>query len=73
MPATRKAILFCIALVTFNQLSGCLILLSYTASIFEEAGSNFSPNVSTIIIGVIKIIGSLLSIVVTERYARKAS
>jgi hypothetical protein len=54
-----------------NQFSGCFALINYTASIFQEAGSSLSPNMSAIVIGVIQLAGSYGSTVLVDRIARK--
>lgn len=41
-----KAFIIGIVLVALNQFSGVAPMLSYTANIFEEAGSSLSPNVN---------------------------
>lgn len=60
-----------IVLASINQLCGCFAMLQYTASIFEEAGSNMSPNMSAIFVGVIQLIGSFLPTILVERGGRK--
>lgn len=40
----RKAILIGVVLVAMNQFTGVVAMLSYTGYIFEEAGSDMSPN-----------------------------
>ncbi|XP_069687041.1 facilitated trehalose transporter Tret1-2 homolog [Periplaneta americana] len=67
----RRALIISIVLVTNLQFSGVVPLLSYTVLIFNEAGSTLSPNVSTIIVGALQIIGSLLATVLVDRAGRK--
>lgn len=67
----RKAIIIGIALASLNQLSGCFGMVSYTASIFEAAGSAKDPNTSAIVIGVIQLCGSFTSIYLIDRAGRK--
>lgn len=54
----RKALIFGIILVGINVFSGVFAMTSYTAVIFEENGSSLSPNESTIITGVIQLLGA---------------
>lgn len=46
-------------------------MLNYTATIFEEAGSNLSPNMSSVVIGVIQIIGCYVSTLLIDKAGRK--
>lgn len=67
----RKAMTIGIALAALNQLSGCFAMISYTATIFDAAGSAMNPNTSAIIIGVIQLFGSFASIYLIDRSGRK--
>jgi MFS family permease len=57
--------------MALNQFCGCFAMLNFTASIFEESGSNLSPNISSIIVGFIQIIGSLCPTLLVDRLGRK--
>lgn len=46
-------------------------MTNFTATIFQESGSNLSPNVSSIIVGVILIIGSMMPTLLVDRLGRK--
>ncbi|XP_055302945.1 facilitated trehalose transporter Tret1-like [Sitodiplosis mosellana] len=67
----RKAITIGIVLAALNQFCGCFAMLNYTASIFEEAGSNMTPNMSAIIVGVIQLVGSYAATNLVDRAGRK--
>ncbi|XP_067009742.1 facilitated trehalose transporter Tret1 [Anabrus simplex] len=54
-----------------QQLCGYFAILNYTVTIFEEAGSDLSPNVSTIIVGVMLVCGTYMSTLLVERAGRK--
>lgn len=69
----RKAITIGIVLMFLNQFSGFFAMLTYTATIFEEAGSSLSPNVSAIIVAVIQIIGTYMASLFVERAGRKVT
>lgn len=58
-------------LASLNQLCGCFAMLQYTASIFKDAGSNMSPNMSAIVVGVIQLFGSYAPTYLVERAGRK--
>lgn len=69
----RKAIIIGIFLIFLCYFSGILQLLSYSASIFKETGSGsaMSANKSTVILGVIRLAGSLTASYLVERIGRK--
>lgn len=46
-------------------------MITFTATIFKEAGSSLSPIASSIIVGIIQIIGSMFATVLVERCGRK--
>lgn len=60
-----------VIIISVNQLSGLFVFLNYTADIFIEAGSTFSPNSSASIVGVLLLVGSLVSLAIVDRYSRK--
>lgn len=60
-----------IALMFLNQCCGVFGMLNYTASIFAEAGSSMTPNMSAIIVGVIQLLGTYVSSNLVERAGRK--
>ncbi|XP_017473364.1 PREDICTED: facilitated trehalose transporter Tret1 [Rhagoletis zephyria] len=71
-PTTRKAFMIGIGIITLMQFSGCFAMLNYSGNIFRESGSSLSPIVSTIIVGVIQLLGSYTSTLLVERAGRKA-
>lgn len=56
--------------MALNQWCGCFAMLNYTATIFAEAGSSLSPNLSAIVVAVIQIFGACFSTLV-DRVGRK--
>ncbi|XP_052864417.1 uncharacterized protein LOC128271026 [Anopheles cruzii] len=58
-------------LMFVNQFCGIFTVLTYAASIFATVGSTLSPNMSTIIMGSIQIIGTLSSFVLIDVVGRK--
>lgn len=70
-PHARKALTYGIFLMALNQFCGCFAMLNFTATIFKESGSTLSPNASSIIVGVIQIIGALLCTFFVEKSGRK--
>lgn len=67
----RKAMTIGLVVSALNQLSGCVAMLSYTATIFKEAGSALSPNESAIIVGTIQFIGTCALVFFVDRAGRK--
>lgn len=46
-------------------------MLNYAGTIFKESGSEISPNLSAIIIGVIKLIGNYVPTILVHRAGRR--
>lgn len=67
----KKALTYGIFLMVLNQFCGCFAMLNFTSTIFKESGSTLSPNVSSIIVGVIQIMGALLCTFLVEKSGRK--
>nr|CAD7453115.1 unnamed protein product [Timema tahoe] len=68
---TLRGLLIGIGLMVNNQLSGIFAVLSYTVNIFQDAGSDISPNLCTIIIGVLQLFGVYLTSTLVDRAGRK--
>ncbi|BET03286.1 sugar transporter [Nesidiocoris tenuis] len=68
---TRKALLISVTAVALQTLSGIHGILNYAAIIFEEAGSPFSPEDSSILVGILIVVSSLISTVVIDKIGRK--
>lgn len=54
-----------------NQCSGGYIFTNYAATIFEKSFSDINPNISTIIMGAVQIIGTFSSLILVDRLGRK--
>lgn len=46
-------------------------MMNYTASVFAEAGSVLSPNLSAIIVGMFQLIGCAFSTLLVDKLGRK--
>lgn len=46
-------------------------MINYTGTIFEQAGSSLSPNMSAIIVAIIQLLGSYVSTILVEKAGRK--
>lgn len=67
----RKAMVIGLMLSALNQLCGCFAMINYTATIFQEAGSNLTPNSSAIVVGAIQLFGAYVSTILVDRAGRK--
>lgn len=47
----QTALIICTGLISFQQLSGINVVLFYSQSIFEKAGSSLDPAIATICVG----------------------
>lgn len=59
-------------MVALEQFCGCFALLFYAASTFEHSGAtSITPEVATIIIGILQIVGAYCSSLLIDRLGRK--
>ena len=68
---TRNALLIAVVFAVVIQFSGMYVITSYASILFEQSGSSVSPDVSAIIIGVISVIGALVSLVGADLAGRR--
>lgn len=69
----RNAVITGVLLVSLYIFCGLTPMSFYTASIFQETGSNLSPNMSAIVIAAIQLIGTCIATELVERAGRKVS
>jgi SP family facilitated glucose transporter-like MFS transporter 8 len=69
-PLTLKALLISTGLVSFQQLTGICVVLFYTETIFQAVGSTLSASTSSVIVGVVIFIASVLIIPIVDRAGR---
>lgn len=68
-----KGILNGITLSSFGHLTGFLVFITYAAHIFEQVGaSQIDPNISSIAIAVVQLIGTLCTTRFSDTLGRKA-
>lgn len=72
-PPARKAIIISIVLLILSQYSGIFIFINFASQIFSDAGAAFHPNIATIIIGCLQLIGSYSSTLLIDRAGRRVS
>ncbi|XP_068205930.1 facilitated trehalose transporter Tret1-2 homolog [Palaemon carinicauda] len=70
-PAVYAPFLTSCGVFTFSQFSGPYVVYSYTVYIFEVANVGFSPYISTVVVGVARLIGSFIGIVIVEKAGRR--
>lgn len=70
-PAALRA--FAMGAVTMYMYGYCgsVVLLTYGANIFRDTGSDFDPNISTIIMGSVQLLGTMSAIVLIDKFGRK--
>lgn len=70
-PYILKPLSICIGLMLFQQFSGVNAVLFNLASIFESSGSSISDDVSSIVVGVVQVVATLLATVLMDKAGRK--
>lgn len=68
---SRKVLVYGTVLMALNQFCGCFPMMNFTKTIFEQSGSTLSPNISSIIVGVVQCFGAFLCTFLVERAGRK--
>lgn len=69
--AAVKGLIVGFGLMFFQQLSGVNAIIFYAGSIFESADKSISPNVSTIVVGIIQVIAVFLSTLIVDKLGRR--
>lgn len=70
--AAKKSIIIGIVIVASEQFSGSYAIVFYLSSVFESSGaSSISPDVATIIVGIIQLLGAYCSTLLLDRVGRK--
>jgi Sugar (and other) transporter len=67
----KKVVLIGVGLMFLEQFSGVFALLFFVSSIFEYSGSSLSPNESSIIVGIIQLIGAYCSTMLVDKAGRR--
>lgn len=60
-----------VGLMFLEQFSGVFALLFFVSTIFEHSGSSLSPNESSIIVGVIQLLGAYGSTMLVDKAGRR--
>uniref|UniRef100_A0A336KU46 CSON014839 protein n=1 Tax=Culicoides sonorensis TaxID=179676 RepID=A0A336KU46_CULSO len=69
--SARRGFFLGIILITLTCSSGAFVLLHYTVTIFQEAGSELSPELSSIIVASLQLCGSYVATFLVDRVGRK--
>lgn len=69
--AVIRALVICLGLMVFQQVSGINAVMFYAVTIFEKAGSSLKPEIATIIVGVVQVLATGLAAVLVERAGRR--
>lgn len=67
----RRAFLSVVVVAAFQQLCGINAVVFYTVPIFKAAGSNLSPSLAGILIGLVQVSFAYLSILIIDKANRK--
>ncbi|CAH1403279.1 unnamed protein product [Nezara viridula] len=67
----RKAMIIGLGLFSWQQFSGVVPILAYTAFIFDKSGSSIAPERAAIIVGVIQLMASFVSSFIVDRCGRR--
>lgn len=60
-----------ITMSTIASLNGVFVILNYTETTFEKAGSTLSPSTSSIIVACVQLVGSFISVGLMDRFGRR--
>lgn len=69
----RRALIMGIGLAILYEFCGVIAMLNYSATIFKETGSSMSPNMSSIVVGTIQFVGSIVTTHLVDRAGRKVT
>lgn len=70
-PLAVKALVISTGLVSFQQLGGICVVLFYTETIFQAAGSSMSASLSAVIVGTVMLIMSFCIMPIMDRAGRR--
>lgn len=69
--STIKALLIGFVFQAGTQFSGINIILMYTVEIFQHSGSTLSPEMCTMLVGVVQLVGSVVASCTVHKAGRK--
>lgn len=68
-----RSMIISIVLIVLNTCNGTIAISGYVSNMFEDTGSNMSPNMSAIVIGIIQLTGTCVAMKLVDRFGRKVS
>ncbi|XP_066964846.1 facilitated trehalose transporter Tret1-like [Macrobrachium rosenbergii] len=71
LPHSMKPAVICCTVLFFSQVSGMTPMILNLRTVFEEASSGIQEDLSTIIIGVVELVFTLVSVGLVDRAGRK--
>ncbi|KAL6261495.1 hypothetical protein P5V15_006584 [Pogonomyrmex californicus] len=71
VPGNRRALITLMCLGIFQQSSGSQAVMQYAETIFNQMNSNLEGKYLTIILGVVQLIFTIISMIITDRCGRK--
>lgn len=54
-----------------NAYCSSVVLMNYGANIFRDSGSTFDPNVSTVIMGSVQLLGTISALFFIDKFGRR--
>ncbi|XP_031354436.1 facilitated trehalose transporter Tret1-like isoform X2 [Photinus pyralis] len=69
--AVRRAFLAAVGLTIIQQMSGIDSVLFYTVQVFQAAGTNLDPYMSSIIVALVELVSTVIAVFVIEKAGRK--
>ncbi|XP_049837344.1 facilitated trehalose transporter Tret1-2 homolog [Schistocerca gregaria] len=66
-----RALLIVVGLMTLRQFLGINAFIYYTVDIFQQADSSLSPEMATLVVGIVQLVATALSGAVVERAGRR--
>ncbi|XP_043462194.1 facilitated trehalose transporter Tret1-like isoform X2 [Leptopilina heterotoma] len=68
----RNALIIIMLAALTDIFSGHMVVVTYTQQIFEYSGASLKPEYAALILAILKIIASLISTVVVEKFGRRS-
>lgn len=68
-----KPVVIAIMILLIMDFCGVFCMISYTAKIFTESGTEFHPNQAAVVVGFIQLIGTYVSTITVDHVGRKVS
>lgn len=69
--AAMKGLVVAVAMAVFSQLTACFAIVNYSVIVFKQAGTSIDPYLSSIILAVAVLLGSLTTTYLADKLGRK--